>query len=152
MKKKIKVIFIKDVPGTAYKYDVKDVSLGYFRNYLAPQGLAKVATNEALADLEKKRAQIEEEKKKRIEEFKQKAAQLEGMVLEFKERAEEGKLFGSVSNYDVEKALQEKGFEGITVSMEPIKQVGEYEAEVNFGEGIKASIKVKVESLLSTSQ
>lgn len=148
MKKKIKVI-TKDLK-------VKDVSLGYYRNYLAPQGLVRVATKEAIKNLEMKKKILEEERQKKIAEYQKKAKDLEKTSLEFKAEASVGgKLFGSITAKDVEKELKDKNFGDVTVEMkEPIKEVGDHEIVVDFGEGVKSKVKVSVKKTTtrSTSQ
>ena len=47
----MKVIFLKDVKGTAKKGEMKEVSDGYARNFLIPKGVAKEATASSINDL-----------------------------------------------------------------------------------------------------
>ena len=62
---------------------------------------------------------------------------------------EEGKLFGSVTNQDIEKALSEQG---VTVERrrirleEPIKSIGEHIVPVHLGIGVNAQVTVIVEA------
>jgi large subunit ribosomal protein L9 len=60
---------------------------------------------------------------------------------------EEGKLFGSVTNIDIEKALKAKGVEierrRIHLA-QPIKVVGDYEVPVRFTADVQANVKVSV--------
>lgn len=68
----MKVILLEDVKKIGNKFDVKEVSDGYARNFLIPNGLADVATAGALKELEKRKTQMEKEDHelmKRLEEI-----------------------------------------------------------------------------------
>ena len=49
----MKVILLKDIKGVGSKFDVKDVSRGYVRNFLLPQKLVMPATQIAVQKFEK---------------------------------------------------------------------------------------------------
>ena len=62
---------------------------------------------------------------------------------------EEGKLFGSVTNIDIEKALKAKGFEVERRKIhleQPIKTLGDYEVPLRLSSGVAANLKVSVVS------
>ena len=59
----MKVIFLEDVRNVGKKYDIKDVSDGYARNFLFPNKLAETATPEAIKKLESMKAAHEKEDK-----------------------------------------------------------------------------------------
>jgi len=63
----MKVILLKDVPRVGQKYDVKEVANGYGRNYLLPNGLAKLATPSEIERAEERRKQLERERAARAE-------------------------------------------------------------------------------------
>ena len=48
----MKVVFLKDVKGTAKKGEIKEVAEGYGRNFLIKNGYAKEATNQAISELQ----------------------------------------------------------------------------------------------------
>ena len=48
----MKVILLQDINNVGKKYEVKNVSDGYARNFLIPRGLAKPAAEKALEWLE----------------------------------------------------------------------------------------------------
>ncbi len=77
------------------------------------------------------------------------AAKLEGVTVTVRARAgEEGRLFGSVTNLDVERLLAAKG---LTVERrrilldEPIKQLGTFPVTIVVGPSTRATIQVVVE-------
>ena len=144
----MKVLLHTDIPKVGYFGDVVDVADGYARNYLLPQNLA-VEPNEANVQ------QIAEERASKAEERRLARAQLVKVAEAVNEAAveiaalanEQGHLFGSVSEADVAEALRAKRFEVQTkqVAMsEHFRQLGSYEVNLHFGEGIDATVTVDV--------
>ncbi|MEG2583648.1 MAG: 50S ribosomal protein L9, partial [Oscillospiraceae bacterium] len=105
----MKVILVKDVKAQGKKGDLINVSDGYATNFLLPKGLAKLATKQAVNELEGKRGA--EEFKRNLEEEKAKniAKRLEDTTIALTAKAgKEGKLFGSITTKDVALALKEQ--------------------------------------------
>lgn len=144
--KKIKVILLEDVPKTGRKYEVEEVSMGYFRNYLLPNELAEPATEQVLASLKQKRKKAEEERNKKRKEYQEQADKLEGKTFTFEERvSDDDHLYGSVSADDIEERLEDEGFSDVTAKLsEPIKEVGGKEVAVDFGLDVITTINVDV--------
>ncbi|QQK78089.1 50S ribosomal protein L9 [Salicibibacter cibarius] len=108
----MKVIFQKDVKGKGKKGEVKDVSEGYFRNYLFPNQLAVEATKSNIKELEKKQASDERKEQQALEEAKEKKQELEETTVEILAKAGQGgRLFGAVSTKQITEALKQQGFE-----------------------------------------
>ena len=144
----MKIILLQDVRGVGRKYDVKDVSLGYARNFLIPRKLGREATPAALNDLKSQRENWEKQTAALQEKLKKLQDIFQANPLTFKLKlGEKNKLFGSVSKRDVEKALESKDKDNlIEINLaQPIKTLGEHKVEVNFGRGVVGEIKVKVE-------
>lgn len=139
MKKRVTVIF-RD-------FEIKDVPLGYFRNHLLPNGLAEIATKELLQKLEEQKAREETECKARVAELEKRAKELEKVTIAFKAKAGKGgSMFGSVTAKDIETELHEKGFKDMTVLLEqPLKELGGHKVEIDFGEGVKGIVVIKIE-------
>jgi large subunit ribosomal protein L9 len=143
MKKNVKVILLKDVPELGQTDEVKEVSLGYARNFLVPRGLAIEASEKQVADLEvrkAKKAASAEADLKHMEELVQK---LEGQTVEIAAKAsEEGTLYGSVSAAKIASALKDKGLEvkKEQILAEHIKELGEHEVVINLDHGLEARI------------
>ena len=105
----MKVLFLKDVQGTAASGDVKEVAPGFARNFLFPRRLATHVTPDALRQVEKAKAASERRAGKVREEAGALAQQLGAAYISLSARAgEEGRLFGSVTNQDVADALEEQ--------------------------------------------
>ncbi|MEX1014762.1 MAG: 50S ribosomal protein L9 [Candidatus Paceibacterota bacterium] len=148
MRKKVEVIFLEEIPGTAKKLEIKEVTLGYFRNYLLPKKLAKRATKNDVEELKEMRERLEKEREEKIEKLNGYKAKLKELILKFTEKADEkGKLFGSVSEEAIKEELTKKEFPVVSVEIEtPIKKTGKHKAEINLGEGIKGPVNIEVVS------
>lgn len=103
----MKVILTQDVKSQGKKGDLIDVSEGYANNFLLPKGMAKIATKQALNELEGKKGA--EQYRKNMEEQKAKniAERMKDIKVSFKAKAgKEGKLFGSITSKDIAEALK----------------------------------------------
>lgn len=145
----MKAIFLKDVPGVAKRLDVKEVSDGYFRNFLEPKGLARAGTKQALADL---RAEMEEKKKEDAElakHLESLARKIGETSIEFELRADEtGHAFGAVSKEMILAALREHGLvtkERVEALLDhPLKEFGRHKVKIDLKKGIAATLAVSV--------
>jgi large subunit ribosomal protein L9 len=146
----VQVILNEDVPNLGRTGDVVKVRPGFARNYLFPRHLAVEANPKSLHAFEHhKRIALakREVQKGEASELKRK---LEALTISIGAHAgEEGKLFGSVTNIDIERALREKGFsvERRKIHLaEPIKQLGEFTVPVRLQPEVEASLKVQVKA------
>lgn len=147
----MKVLFLKDVQGTAASGDVKEVAAGFARNYLFPRRLATHVTPAALKHVENAKLASERRAGKVRADTEALAQQLGGAYINLSARAgEEGRLFGSITNTDVADALQEQY--GISVDKrkitfpDAIKAAGSWVAEVDLGQGVSATVNLNVEA------
>jgi large subunit ribosomal protein L9 len=129
---------------------VVKVRPGFARNYLFPRKLAVEANPKSIRAFEHhKRVALgkREVQKTEASELKRK---LEALVIIIGAHAgEEGKLFGSVTTIDIERALREKGLsvERRKIHLaEPIKQLGEFTVPVRLQPEVEASLKVEVKA------
>jgi large subunit ribosomal protein L9 len=145
----MRLVLIEDVPTLGDAGDVVSVKPGYGRNYLIPQGLAQLATDGRVKQLEHQRRMIEEKVQKAVAEHQKSAKQLEGVAIEFVMQSnEEGKLFGSVTNSDIQKRLAEKGLEveRRKIQTEALKQLGEHDVKIRLHRDVEVSLKVTIVS------
>ena len=146
--KKMKVMLIKDVYKLGRAGDVKKVAAGYGRNFLIPQGLAVLATPGALKQVERIRAQAEIRRAEQNKELQGLADEIAGVVLTFGAKAgETGKLYGSITTQNVADALQEKTRYEVKrhqVDMQPIRNLGEFTANVRLTMDLVPEIKIIV--------
>lgn len=145
----MQIILMERVQNLGNLGDVVKVREGYARNFLIPQGKAKRVTPENLAAFEAKRAELERAQAEKLTAAKDKAAAMEGLTLQLSRKAGvDGRLFGSVSNFDIAEALKEKGYEveksAIRMPAGPLKQVGETQLQVVLHTDAIATITVSV--------
>lgn len=145
----MKVILTQDVKAQGKKGDLINVSDGYANNFLIKKGLAVVATNQAINELEGKKDA--EQFKRNQEELKAKniADRLKDIKISLKAKAgAEGKLFGSITSKDIADAL--KSQYNITVDKrkidlpEGIKNCGIREVNVTLYPKVIGTFKVEV--------
>ncbi len=146
----MEVILREDVPTLGMVGDVVKVKPGFARNYLLPRGLAVVADRRNIGVLEHQKRLAADKRERDRRQAEGAAQKLSSLRLTIHARAgEEGKLFGSVTNLDIERALSDQGFtvERRRIRLdEPIKAVGEYVVPIHLGVGVDARITVVVQS------
>lgn len=142
----MEVILLKDVEKLGYKNDIVNVKPGYANNFLIPQGFAKTATASARKVLAENLKQQAHKEAKFVADAENMAAKLAEQMLTITVKAEEGKIFGSVTPANIAEALAAKGIEidRKSISVEPVKMVGEYEATVKLYKGIAGTVKFAV--------
>jgi len=144
------VILQEDVPNLGRIGDVVRVKPGYARNFLLPRGLATEANHKNLRMLEHQKRVIALKAERDHRTAEAAAKGIEGLKLIVKARAgDEGRLFGSVTNLDIERLLSERGIaiDRRKIQLdEPIKQLGSHSVVVQVGREVRATIQVVVES------
>ena len=142
----MEVILIKDIEKLGYANDIVNVKPGYANNYLIPQGLAKAATASAKKVLAENLKQRAHKDAKILADAQALAEPIANLPLTLSMKAEEGKLFGTVTATDLAEALAGKGItiDRKQITVEPIKTVGEYEASARLHKEVKATIKFSV--------
>ena len=151
----MEIILLEKVINVGNLGDVVKVKQGYARNYLIPQGKAKRATPENIKLLKGKRAELERAANEKLTAAQDQAAKLEGMRIQISQKAGvDGRLFGSVTNFDIVEALKAHGItiEKSTVRMPdgPLKHVGEFPLVVGLYLDVTANINVVVEAEAQT--
>ncbi len=142
----MEIILIKDVENLGYANDIVNVRPGYANNYLIPQGLAKHATASAKKVLAENLKQRAHKDAKILADAQALAEKLANLPLSFTVKAEEGKIFGSITNADVAEALAAKGVEveKKSIAVESIKTVGEYKATIKLHREVKAEVALSI--------
>ena len=105
----MEIILIKDVEKLGYANDIVKVKAGYANNYLIPQGLAKTATESAKKVLAENLKQRAHKDAKILADAQALAEKIANLPLSFTVKAEDGKIFGSITSADVAEALAAKG-------------------------------------------
>jgi large subunit ribosomal protein L9 len=147
----IKVILQKDIGGLGKRGELKNVKDGYARNFLFPTRSAVLATP-ALEKMVKEQIVAATRKtEQHLEDLRQQAALLgqSGLKL-FAKVGETGSLYGAITVSQIADALLDQNKievdRNLIVINEPIKSTGEHKVDVDFGHGIKATIKLQIES------
>jgi large subunit ribosomal protein L9 len=147
----MKVVFLKDVEGTARTGEVKDVADGFARNFLLPKSLALPATknaveqaNAAAAREAKVQAKADADARVVLERITAKPIAIKAKV------GEQGRLYGSVTNADIADALRSPAKTAVdrhTIELEePIKELGDHTVHVRLTRNVAGDIVVRVEA------
>src|SRR6185369_14295405 len=131
----MQVILMEKLANLGNLGDVVKVKDGYARNFLIPHGKAKRATEENLKAFESKRAELEQAQSAALAQAQERGAKLDGQQLKIAMKAGvDGRLFGSVTNYDLVDALKAQGHQversQVRMPAGALKLVGEYPIQV----------------------
>lgn len=147
----MKVIFLNDVPRVGKRHDIKEINDGYAMNFLLPRKLAVTATPQAIADLEKRKKNIEIEKEIREDLLTKNLEEIKDKIITIKSKAnEKGSLFSAIHKNEIvtelNKQQQADISEEFIVLEKPIKEVGEFEIPISI-KNKKSSFKLIVEKI-----
>ncbi len=144
----MKVILKKDIKSLGRKGDVKNVSDGYARNQLIPNGFAEAATERAVEVNARERSIAEALHAEKIAELKKSAKALGEETLVFKLKVgPKGETFGSVTERDVEQKIHALGMSVVNLGgKHALRSVGDHIIEASFGEGVSAKLKIRIEA------
>ena len=146
----MKVVFLKDVKGTAKKGEIKEVADGYANNFLIKNGIAKKADNSAINESKGKAIATDYHK----EQERQKALELKKILDNKKinlsiKCGENGKVFGSITSKEIAEELAKNGVvldkKKIDLS-EPIKALGVYKISARIYPNITSTFELTVNS------
>jgi large subunit ribosomal protein L9 len=145
----MQVILLEKVVNVGNLGDVVKVKDGYARNFLIPQKMARRATESAVAEFEAKRAELEKAAAAKLAAAQGQGEKLNGMTVTIAQKAGvDGRLFGSVTNFDIAEALSKQGFpvEKAAVRMPtgPLKTTGEHPVAVALHTDVVAEITIAV--------
>jgi large subunit ribosomal protein L9 len=145
----MQVILMEKVVNLGNLGDVVKVRDGFARNFLIPQGKAKRVTPENLAEFEKRRAELERQQAEKLAGAQEKAAKLEGLMVQITRKAGvDGRLFGSVTNFDIAEALKAQGIEvekaDIRMPQGPLKMIGDAQVQIALHSDVAVDITVSV--------
>ena len=143
----MEVILLEKIDRLGGLGDKVRVRPGYARNFLLPQGKAKFATPENIAEFEQKRAELEKAAAEALAAARLRHDVLEGMVVEIRAKSGgEGKLFGSIGAGDIAEAVSARGVavekREVRLPEGPLRQTGEFEIELHLHAEVDATIRV----------
>lgn len=145
----MQVILLEKVANLGNLGDVVKVKDGFARNFLIPKGKAKRATEANLKAFESRRGELENAQAQTLAQAQARGAKLDGLTVQVVQKAGvDGRLFGSVTNYDIVDALSKLGHDiersQVRMPSGPLKQVGEYPLQVQLHTDVVATVNVSV--------
>lgn len=147
----MQVILLEKIGKLGNLGEIVKVRDGFARNYLIPQKKARRATEQAIAEFEARRVELEKAQAERLAAAQEVAAKLNGFRLVMSQKAGvDGRLFGSVTSMDIAAALVSAGFPSVTkqqvrLTEGALKAVGEYPVSLHLQADVDADITVVVQ-------
>ncbi|MFH1749336.1 MAG: 50S ribosomal protein L9 [bacterium] len=146
----MKVILKKDVVKLGITGEICNVKKGYAKNFLFPRNLAILATSKAVSKIQKNQEEIEKRKAEEAKKTKEKLQEMTGISLKLKVPVgEKQQMFAAIREQDIAKTLKEQkkidinpDFINLTT---PIKELGEYDIDIDFGEGLNTTLKLIIQ-------
>ena len=145
----MQVILMEKVINLGQLGDVVKVKNGFARNFLIPQGKAKRATENNVADFAARRAELEAAEAAKLADAQARGAKLEGLTVQIAQKAGvDGKLFGSVTNADIAAALVAQGHKvekgQVRMATGHLKQIGDHPVTISLHPDVVANVTVTV--------
>jgi large subunit ribosomal protein L9 len=145
----MQIILLEKVVNLGNLGDVVRVKDGYARNFLIPQRKARRATEANIAEFAGRRAELEKAAAERLAAAQAQGEKLAGTALKLNAKAGvDGRLFGSVTNFDIADALVKQGFEvekaQIRMPQGPLKTVGDHQVQVALHTDVVIDVLVTV--------
>src|SRR3954469_3319556 len=145
----MQVILLEKVVNLGNLGDVVRVKDGYARNFLIPNRMARRATTAAVAEFEAKRAELEKAAAEKLAVSQAQGEKLNGLTVQISQKAGvDGRLFGSVTNFDISEALTKQGFAvekaQIRMPQGPLKMVGDHGISVALHTDVVVEVTVAV--------
>ncbi|MBI1891787.1 MAG: 50S ribosomal protein L9 [Burkholderiales bacterium] len=145
----MQVILLEKVVNLGNLGEVVKVKDGYARNFLIPQRKARRATESAIAEFEAKRAELEKAAAEKLTVAQAQGEKLNGLTIQITQKAGvDGRLFGSVTNFDIAEALTKQGFPvekaQIRMPQGPLKIVGDHSVAVALHTDVVVDITISV--------
>src|SRR5476649_2414355 len=145
----MQIILLEKVVNVGNLGEVVKVKDGYARNFLIPQRLARRATATAVAEFEVKRAELEKAAAAKLAASQAQGEKLSGMTVQVAQKAGvDGRLFGSVTNFDIAEALSKQGFAvekaQIRMPQGPLKTVGDHPISVALHTDVVVEVVIAV--------
>jgi large subunit ribosomal protein L9 len=145
----MQIILLDKVVNLGDLGEIVKVKDGYARNFLIPSGRARRATESAKAEFEARRAELEKAAAAKLAEAQALGAKLGGTTIKLTQKAGvDGRLFGSVTNFDIAEELVKSGYKVVKANVRmpngPIKLVGDSTVSVALHTDVVVDIAVSV--------
>ena len=145
----MQIILLEKVANLGNLGDVVKVKDGFARNFLIPSGRARRATDKAVAEFEARRAELEKAQAEKLAASQALGEKLNGKTISVTQKAGvDGRLFGSVTNFDIAEGLKAAGFDvakhQVRLPNGPLKTTGEHPVSLSLHTDVTADITVSV--------
>jgi len=144
----MKVILLKDVENLGNEGEVVTVADGYGRNYLITREFAVEATKTSMEMLERRKEKEAKKAERELAAAQELKEKIENADVTITVKAgENGRLFGSVTNKDINESLTKQGIDVDRRKMqmdEPIREIGEKVVPIKLHKDVVAELNVKV--------
>ena len=145
----MELILLQKVTNLGGLGDKVNVTPGYGRNFLVPQGKAVPATPANLAEFEARRAEYEAKAQSLLGDAEQRKGKLEGATVTIYANAStEGKLYGSVGPREIAEALSKLGTpvgkSEVVMGEGAIRHIGETDIVLHLHADVEVPVKVIV--------
>ena len=145
----MQIILLDKVVNLGNLGEIVKVKDGYARNFLIPSGRARRATEAAKKEFEVRRAELEKAAAAKLAESQAQGEKLSGTVVKLTQKAGvDGRLFGSVTNFDIAEELNKQGYKVVKAQVRmpagPIKMVGDSTVSVALHTDVVVEITVTV--------
>jgi large subunit ribosomal protein L9 len=145
----MQVILLEKLAKLGQLGDIVKVKDGYARNFLIPHGKARRATESALKEFEGRRAELEKLHSDKLQVAQSLGERMAGLTVQIPARAGvDGRLFGSVTNFDIAEAVNKQGFEiakaQVRMPTGPLKSVGDHKVTLALHADVVVEITVSV--------
>ncbi|MEY2803204.1 MAG: hypothetical protein RL657_540 [Pseudomonadota bacterium] len=145
----MQIILLDKVVNLGNLGEIVKVKDGYARNFLIPSGRARRATQSAIAEFEARRVELEKAAAEKLAAAQALGEKLAGTTLKLTQKAGvDGRLFGSVTNFDIAEELTKQGFAvqkaQVRMPNGPIKLVGDSSVSVSLHTDVSVDINISV--------
>ncbi|MCC2644623.1 MAG: ribosomal protein [Burkholderiales bacterium] len=145
----MKVILLEKVANLGNLGDIAEVKNGFARNFLIPFNKAKRATEASLKEFEAKRSEYEKNQSDVFASAQNRQSKIDGQVFAIAAKAGvDGKLFGSVTSFDIVDAVNKSGVEikrsEVSMPNGPLKTIGEFDITILLHHEVQAVVKINV--------
>ncbi len=144
----VQVLLTEDVTSLGEQGDVVRVKPGFARNYLLPQGLATIASEQNKQMVVRHRERLKEVEAVRLKDLRRQADAISKYSVTLEANAnKDGHLYGSIVAGDISKALKSASFsiEPDHIQLEgPLKELGMYTVKINLHPKVETTVKVWV--------
>ena len=144
----MKIILLQTHETLGQIGEIVNVKAGYARNFLIPNKIASIATDDNIRYYNKwiENQKIKEAKNRKNMELL--SNQLDKLTLKFELKAgENDKLFGSVTSQMISDKLEKKGYsidKKEIILEDSLKEIGNHFVYIHLDENLKPKIKVKI--------